>query len=138
MDEKEETRIMYKFTPGEAFDLFYDGLVEGYSGDPKKAAKKFSDSIKKDPNNPAAHMYNVMMMEFAKDPEIDIKQACAKWLEVAAINGDHRQVKRASHSMEYYNANADDKAKMVEQFKKKIQIDNKKFKREHKHVKKEK
>jgi len=129
---------MYDFQPGEPFELFYEGLVEGYSGDPKKAAKKFEDAIKKDPKNPAAHMYHVMMMEFAKESEAKLKNACEEWLKVAETNRDQKQIRRATYSLDYYKADADGKAKMLDEFKKSIQMDNKVFKNELKHLKKAK
>ena len=57
---------------------------------------------------------------FRKRPENKIKSACSEWLRVSEILQDHRQVKRAKYSLEYYNADAEDKLKMIDDFKKTV------------------
>lgn len=118
MDEKEETRKMYKYEPGEAYDLFYMGIVEGYSGDARKAAKFLEDSIKKDSSNPFAYMYLLYMYEFYGESEEIIRKVCAGWVKSSELSEDEMQLARANYSMTYYNADESGRKKMEEDFMK--------------------
>jgi hypothetical protein len=128
--DKEMTRKMYNFNEGEAFDLFYKGLVEGYSGDAKKAAKIFEESVAKDPSVPATHMYLLMMYEFSHEPESKCQAECVEWAKVAELSGDIKQHERAMYSLEYYNATPEKRMEMIDDLKKTLKIKSKRAQRE--------
>jgi hypothetical protein len=94
---------MYKFEPGEAFDLFYEGLIASFDGRSASIpADFFEKSIAAEPKNPYSHMYRAMMNEFMHTPDIKMKELCAEWLEVAKASGIEKQINRATFAVKYY------------------------------------
>ena len=71
MDEKERVRKMYGFEPGEAFDLFYDGLFKLLSSlsekDCEEAKQLFDKSIEKDPTNKHTHIFRAVTMKSGRE-----------------------------------------------------------------------
>ncbi len=134
MDEKNATRAMYGFDNDQSFAEFYQGIVEAYSGDTKKAAKHFEDSIKENSDNPHSHKYLVMMYEFSGEPVQKIKKACEDWLKAAKKSNNEKEIRRAQYSIDYYNADEEGKLKMTEMLKKSMRGRIKDIGKEGKHA----
>jgi len=107
---------MYGFEPGEAFDLFYEGLTVSLSGAAMSAAKLFEKSIATDPTKPATYMYLVMMYSFMYEPNSVLKDLCSKWLDAANASHDERQIHRATESLKFHSATDDERRKMRKEF----------------------
>jgi hypothetical protein len=116
MNEKESARKMYGFEPGEAFDLFYEGLTVSLSGAAMSAAKLFEKSIALDPTKPATYMYLVMMYSFMYEPNDVLRDLCAKWVEVANVSGDEKQIHRATESLKFHSATDAERRSLRKEF----------------------
>jgi hypothetical protein len=116
INEKESARKMYGFEPGEAFDLFYEGLTISLSGSPMSAAKLFEKSIAVDSTKPATYMYLVMMYSFMYEPNAILKDLCSKWVEVANTSHDETQIYRATESLKFHSATDEERRSLRKAF----------------------
>jgi hypothetical protein len=116
MNEKEMTRQMYGFEPGESFELFNEGITVAHSGSAPSAAELFEKSIAIEPSNPFAHMYLVMMYEFMHKPNDVLKEACLKWVEAAKSSHKEQQIHRATESLKFYSATDEERKAMRKEF----------------------
>lgn len=112
VDEKETTRKLYGFEPGEAFDLFYEGLNRSFSGFAATAIPSFEKSIDINPTNPVAYMYLVMMSEFAHRSNSTMVNLCRAWLHAAEISHNDMHIDRATRSLKYYESNVEERKQM--------------------------
>lgn len=125
MDEKESTRQMYGFESGEAFELFYKGIIKGYNGYAVAAAQLFDESLVIDSTNPNTHLYRVMMGEFMHEPPAELKRRCLAWLVAAQSSQNELHIHRANESLKYYSGTNMDRKRMDEEFARKIHERNK-------------
>jgi len=126
IDEKESTRQMYGFEPGEAFELFYKGIVKGFSGYAVAAARLFDKSLEINPANPNTHLYRVMMGEFMRESPLELEARCRAWLAAATAANNKLHVSRATESLAYYSGTDEDRKRIDKEFAREIHDRNKK------------
>jgi len=103
MDDKESTRTIYGFENGDAFDLFYDGLINLLEAHPDEAVALLDKSIVMDKNNQAAYLYRVMAGEVIGEHPDKLKGLCVDWVAAAKAKGIERYIEWSNKALKFYD-----------------------------------